>query len=387
MNIFLTGSTGFLGGELLVSLSKRKDVDKIYCFIRPNSEQHTLARLRKVFSVHDDFLDENKIIPIAGNLFDPHLTESLQANKMLNDTDVIIHSAANTSFSRIYDDMLEQVNIAGFEKLLLWAKQLPHLQTFLYIGTATICGTDITHRSVREEESPNIQAQHLVRYTYTKMQGELLLDKHIPQEKILIARPSIIMGDSRDLMPRSPVILWAVATINQLRLIPVNEHAMLDMIPVDYAAESIIQLLLAKRNHKVYHISSGLQGATSAHKLSISLAEYFHELPPFHFTHKSLLSQIKLWAKSRLKPDSELFNFGLYLDYWNEEFTDPGAVRILLAGLAPYLEFMELGQAFDNTRLLNDVPCVKQSIPADIYIKKCMDFISKINILDGALDP
>ena len=195
------------------------------------------------------------------------------------------------------------------------------------------------------------------------------------------------MGDSRDVTPRSPVILWAVATINQLRLIPVNEHAMLDMIPVDYAATSIIELLLAKRNHKVYHISSGQQGATSAHKLSISLAEYFNDLPPFHFTNKSLLSQIKLWAKSRLKPDSELFNYVLYLDYWNKEFTDPGAIRILLAGLAPYLEFMELGQAFDNTRLLNDVPCVKQSIPAEVYIKKCMGFISKINILDGALDP
>ena len=195
------------------------------------------------------------------------------------------------------------------------------------------------------------------------------------------------MGDSRNVTPRSPVILWAVATINQLRLIPVNEQAMLDMIPVDYAATSIIELLLAKRNHKVYHISSGQQGATSAHKLSISLAEYFNELPPFHFTNKLLLTQIKLWAKSRLKPDSELFNYGLYLDYWNKEFTDPGAIRILLAGLAPYLEFMELGQAFDNSRLLSDVPCVKQSIPAEVYIKNCMNFISKINILDGAIDP
>jgi hypothetical protein len=167
----------------------------------------------------------------------------------------------------------------------------------------------------------------------------------------------------------------------------VNEHAMLDMIPVDYAAESIIELLLAKRNHKVYHVSSGLQGATSAYKLSISLAAYFDELPPFHFTDKSLLTQIKLWAKNKLKSDSELFNYSIYLNYWNEEFTDPGAVRILWAGLAPYLEFMELGQAFDNTRLLDDVKCVKQSIPAEVYIKKCMGFISKINILDGALDP
>ncbi|HVM88999.1 MAG TPA: SDR family oxidoreductase [Puia sp.] len=387
MNIFLTGATGFLGGELLVNLVKRKEIDKVYCFVRPNNELDAITRLKKVFAVHNDFFDAAKVIPVSGNLFDPHLAQSLQANNVLDDTDVIIHSAANTSFSSIYDDMLEQVNIAGLEKLLLWARQLPHLQTFLYIGTATICGTDITHRLVREEESPNKDASHLVRYTYTKMQGELMVDKHLPGEKILIARPSIIMGDSQHTRPRSPVILWAVATINQLRLIPVNEHAMLDMIPVDYAAASIIELMFAKRKHKVYHISSGKDGATSAQKLSVALSGYFNQLPPFTFIDKSFLNQIKLWAKNRLKPESLLYKYQPYLDYWNEAFTDPGAVRILLAGLEPYLEFMELGQAFDNSRLLCDVPSVSQSVPAHLYIQNCMEFISKINILEGALDP
>jgi hypothetical protein len=183
------------------------------------------------------------------------------------------------------------------------------------------------------------------------------------------------------------VILWAVATINQLRLIPVNEKAMLDMIPVNYAADSIVELLMAERKHKVYHISSGVSGATSAQKLSVSLAAHFSDLPTFRFIDKSFLKDIKLWAKNRLKPENPLFDFRLYLDYWNSCFTDPGAVRILLAGLEPYLEFMELGQAFDNGRLLEDAPAVKQSIPAEIFIKSCMPFIGKINLLEGALDP
>ncbi|MBS1668068.1 MAG: SDR family oxidoreductase [Bacteroidetes bacterium] len=387
MNIFLTGSTGFLGGELLVSLSKRSDINKIYCFIRPDNENDVLARLKKVFDVHGDFFDQEKIIPISGNLFDAHLTQSLQANKVLEDTEVIIHAAANTSFSRIFDDMLEQVNIAGLEKLLIWAKQLPHLSTFLYIGTATICGKEINNREVHEDESPNLSVQHLVRYTYTKMQGELLLNKHLPNEKILIARPSIIMGDSRPVTPRSPVILWAVATINQLRLNPVNEHAMLDMIPVDYAANAIVELLFANRKHQVYHISSGKVAATSAEKLAVSLAGYFKDLPAFVFTDKSMLVQIKQWAKGRLKSGSSLYNYQSHLDYWKEAFTDPGTIRILLAGLAPYFEFMELGQAFDNSRLLQDVPKVKQSVPAEVYIKHCMEYIGKINIQEGAIDP
>jgi thioester reductase-like protein len=387
MNIFLTGATGFVGGELLVTLSQKSEIKKIYCFVRASSNEEASKKLENIFKLHDDFFDADKIIPVTGDLFDEHLTESLLANKMIADTNVIIHSAANTSFSKIYNDVVEKVNIGGLEKILLWAKQLKHFETFLYIGTATICGNDIKNRIVHEDESPNIHARHLVKYTYTKMQGELLLHQHLPEEKILIARPSIIMGDSRQVIPRSPVILWAVATINLLRFVPVNADASLDMIPVDYAAETIVKLLFAKRKHTVYHISSGKTAATSAHLLSISLDNYFKNKPRFYFPDKSLIKQMKLWAKKRLPEECELFSYGEYLDYWNKTFTHPGELRILLAGLEPYLEFMNLGQVFDNTRLLEDVPSVKQSSPAHVYINNCMKFIEKIDIMEGALNP
>ena len=387
MNIFLTGATGFVGGELLVNLSKRKKVDKIYCFIRSFSEAEALVKLEQVFRLHNDAFDKTRIIPILGNLFDDDLTESLMANKALRDVDVIVHSAANTSFSKIYDDMVEKANMGGLEKILLWAKQLPHLDTFLYIGTATICGKDIKNRVVFEDESPNLAAKHLVKYTYTKMQGELLLHKHLPEDKILIARPSIIMGDSRPVVPRSPVILWAVATVNYLRFIPVNEHALLDIIPVDYAAEAIVSLLFAKRSYNVYHISSGEAGATTSQKITKSLEAYFKDMPPFHFVNKNLLNQLKHWAKNKLQSTSELHDYPEYLDYWKKTFPDPSALRVLLAGLEPYLEFTELGHIFDNSRLLEDVPALKQSLPADVYINNCMSFIEKIDIMEGAVNP
>ncbi len=387
MNIFLTGATGFVGGELLVNLSKRKEVDKIYCFLRAFSEDEANIKLENIFRIHHDYYDEKKIIPVLGNLFDEHLTEYLIKNNTITDTDVIIHSAANTSFSKIYDDMVERANMGGLEKILLWAKQLPQLQTFLYIGTATICGKDIKNRLVFEDESPNLAATHLVKYTYTKMHGELIIRKHLPQNKILIARPSIIMGDSRVVVPRSPVILWAVATVNQLRFVPVSENAMLDMIPVDYAANAIVSLLFAKRNHKVYHISSGQAASTTTTKICKSLEDYFTDLPPFHFVNKSMLNQVKLWAKGKLPPESELYKYPQYLDYWHHVFEDPSAIRILLAGLDPYLGFAELGQVFDNTRLLTDVPSIKQSLPAHVYINNCMSFIEKIDLLEGALNP
>lgn len=386
MNVFLTGATGLVGGELLVTLSKRSEINKIYCLLRSQTVEVAEERLKKVFCLHDDVYDDKKIVPVLGNLFDENLTDSLKGNAMLNDVDVIIHSAANTSFSRFNDDAVEKANIGGLTKILMWAKQLPHLQTFLYIGTATICGKDVKDRVVKEDESPNLNATHLVKYTYTKMKGELLIREHLPEDKILIARPSIIMGDSRPIMPRSPVILWAMATINHLRLIPVNEHAQLDIIPVDYAAEAIVKLLFANRKHHVYHISAGETGSTTALKLSKTLEAYFDEMPPFNFINKSLLNQVKHWTKGKLQPDSELYEYRKYLEYWKETFEDKSKLRLLFTGLDPYLDFMELGHVFDNNRLLEDVG-IANSEPADVYMANSMNFVEKIDILEGAIDP
>jgi len=386
MNIFLTGATGLVGGELLVTLSQRKEVNKIYCLIRSKSEAEATQRLEKVFALHNDHFDREKIVPVLGNLFDDNLTNSLIENTTISDTDVIIHSAANTSFSRVNDDLVEKANIGGLTKILLWAKQLPQLQTFVYIGTATICGKDVKDRIVTEDESPNLNATHLVKYTYTKMRGELIIREHLPEDKILITRPSIIMGDSRPIIPRSPVILWAMATINHLRLIPVNEHAQLDMIPVNYAAEAIVNLLFANRKYHVYHISAGEAGSTTALKLSKTLESYFDDMPPFNFINKSLLNQVKHWTKGKLQPESELYTYRQYLDYWKETFEDKSKLRLLFTGLDPYLEFMELGHVFDNSRLLEDTG-MANSEPADVYMNNSMNFVEKIDILEGAIDP
>jgi len=385
MIVFITGATGFLGGELVVRLSKDKRIKTIYCLIRANDEKDALFRLEKIFGLHNDYLDREKIIPVLGDLYDEQLTENLNNKKELREINFIIHSAANTSFSRIFDDMIVKANIDGLNRILLWAKQLENLSTFLYIGTATICGKDIQNRVIYENESPDINASHLVKYTYTKMQGELLLNTHLPEEKILIARPSIIMGDSRMLTPRSPVILWALATVNSLRLCTINADSAVDIISVDYAADAIVKLLFAQRKHRVYHISAGKNSASTPNQVFEAIGSQFSSLPKFKFVHKSLLEQMKKWAKGSLNLNEELYKYSSYLDYWEEIFQDKKNLRIILAGLEPYIEFIALGQVFDNSRLLEDVD-IEPSKPVHEYIINSIGYIKKIKILEGAID-
>ncbi len=385
MNVFITGATGFLGGELVVNLSKRKEIKKIYCLIRATDEQEAIQRLKKIFTFHNDYLDLNKIIPVLGDLYNEELTANLINKKELKEINVIVHSAANTSFSRIFDDMVVKANIDGLNRIILWAKQLENLATFLYIGTATICGKDIQNRVVYENESPDLKASHLVKYTYTKMQGELLLREHLPEEKILIARPSIIMGDSRKLTPRSPVILWALATVNSLRLCTFNANSTIDIIPVDYAADAIVKLLFGQRKYNVYHISAGKASASTPLQVFDAIESQFQDLPKFKFVPKALLEQMKKWAKGSLNLYEELYEYSDYLEYWEELFEDKKNLRILLAGLEPYIDFIELGQVFDNSRLLEDID-IKPSKPVHEYITNSINYIKKIKLLEGAID-
>lgn len=386
MEVFLTGATGLVGGEVLVNLSKRTEIKKIYCLIRAASPDKAKARLQKIFSLHDDVLDEEKVIPVIGDLFDESLSLQLIASAALQSITTIIHSAANTSFAKVKDDLVEKANIGGLTKILLWARQLKSLDTFMYVGTATICGRDVKNRLVMEDETPNLQANHLVKYTYTKMQGELLLKQYLPQEKILVVRPSIIMGDSRNVEPRSPVILWALATMNKLRLVPAEAYAALDMVPVDFVADVMTKLLFVKRNYNVYHISAGNNGCTSARKLARVFDDYFDDMLPHCFIGKHMLNPLKLWAKGKLPVGHELYEHYLYLEQLQVHFEDLSNLRILFAGLDPYIEFTELGQRFDNSRIIQDLG-ITPSKPGHVYIHNCLQYIAKINLLEGAIDP
>ncbi len=385
-SVFITGTTGFLGGEVLIELSKREEIDNIYCLIRADSQEKALARLKRIFDLHGDYWDKEKVFPIVGDLTQPDLTERLSNDPLLENIDTIVHSAANTSFSPIYDTVVEQVNIHGLEKILKWSKQLKHLETFCHVGTATICGEEVRNRVVKEEESPNVEASHLVKYTYTKMMAEIMIDQALPKEKILIVRPSIIMGDSRPIIPRSYVIMWALATTNFLRLVPVNPDSQLDIIPVDYAASAITHLLFSHRNHKVYHISSGPASATTPLKLALAVESYFPEKPSFHFVGKELIRDIKLWSKKKLNGNSTLQNYDTYLEYWNREMKDAGDLRILMAAIEFYYDFMELGQVFDNNKLLQDTT-IGLPEPAHDYIKRSALLLNNIDIFEAALEP
>jgi len=384
MKVLITGVTGFLGGELLVLLSKDERVNKIYCLVRAADAVEADKRLAKVFAFHDDYFDREKVVPVIADLSGENLMEQLS---VVQDVDTVIHAAADTSFAPNHKDNIYKVNVVGATNVAKWAASLPNLKTFAYIGTSWICGYDKPSRVVGEDESPNLEYNQLVDYTRSKTVGELSIRSIIPASKLLVVRPSVIIGDSRAWTPRSFVISWAIAAFNLLRLVAMNKKASCDMIPIDYAAKAIAELLFNDDRHfGTYHISAG-KSSTNMELLLNAIGIDDKNRPPFCFIDYKMMKPVKMFAKGQLAADAfELKDYSEYLAYWGRIFNDDGSLRKLLWAVNFYYQFANLDMVFDNTRLLKDTS-IGLPEPAHVYMGRNRGQLRKINMMDGAIDP
>jgi len=385
--VLLTGATGFLGGELAVALSKTASVEKIVCLVRGNNNEEAAERLRSVFAVHQDPFDRKKVFALSGDLTDQRLPGILARHRLVRDINLVIHAGANTSFLRQKYPVVEETNFWGSQRIAAWARSLGSLETFAYIGTATIvgAGNDVVGRTLNEDEAPNPSARHLVGYTRSKMFGEMAVRAIIPHQKLLIIRPSILVGDARSVIPRSFDIAWIIAALKHLRMFFGNPDAACDVIPVDYAANAILELLTANRTHMTYHVSAGASATTCRQVVDSVVGCDAPGKPPLVYLSKTDLDMIKKWLRSNNAPDPALSPYSHQLEYVNDQVGKRNA-RLLLSSLEAYWRFIDLDQRFDNARLLSDTK-IGTSEPAHDYLKRTAGYLDYIDPLEAAANP
>jgi nucleoside-diphosphate-sugar epimerase len=106
----------------------------------------------------------------------------------------VLHLASNTSFRSVRG--VRHTNILGTLTLAHRLRRVVGLQRFMYVGTAYICG-DAGGRIVHEDDSPRYGVRHVVEYTSSKAECELLLENTAPELPLVVARPSIVIGHTR----------------------------------------------------------------------------------------------------------------------------------------------------------------------------------------------
>jgi nucleoside-diphosphate-sugar epimerase len=250
----VTGGTGLIGGEVILALARSGEA--VRAVVRGESCAHARRRLIERLEKSDAY--SAHLLPlidaVAGDTVQPMFGLKDAA---LTGVDRVIHAAANTQFSPRQDEQVWNTNVSGARHLVDVGRALPNDARILFVSTASV--TTAPERTCIDEEAPF--AGHANTYSRSKREAEAIVrDSGLG---IVIVRPSIVLSRGvRDrAMARS--ILWAVPIMGELGEIPVDPDACVDLVPVDYVANAIAQMVIRPAlEHRLYHVSAGRDACT-----------------------------------------------------------------------------------------------------------------------------
>lgn len=119
-NIFLTGTTGFVGSHLLEELLLQTSAN-IYCLVRASSSEDGLKRIKATFekfklSWSSDY--DSRVIAMTGDLSLPHFgMDSENYSLITNHIEIIYHSGSSVSYVQPYS-LIKKSNIDGLHNII-----------------------------------------------------------------------------------------------------------------------------------------------------------------------------------------------------------------------------------------------------------------------------
>jgi thioester reductase-like protein len=258
VNIFLTGSTGFLGGKLIKNLLQNER-NEVYILVR-NVEK--AERLRDSFQLEE----QGRIHIFQGDITIPDAGLSKDDVEWLTGKiDAVYHLAALVKFDLDLRDELFAANYNGTMHILELAAHL-QVKKFYYVSTAYTVGK----LSVGVEELYPPEGEFNNPYEESKVKSEHLVFSYRDKMDVSIFRPAIIVGDSKTGEADSQFTLYGFMRAlgvfkrktarrqgeeRNYRLVAAKNGTS-NLVPVDYVAD-ILSLAPDKAHpDKIYHITN-----------------------------------------------------------------------------------------------------------------------------------
>ncbi|KAL8214382.1 hypothetical protein R6Q57_003831 [Mikania cordata] len=352
--LFVTGATGFLGKVFIEKMLRTvPDVGKIYILIKAKNKDAAMDRvkneiinaelfktLQQAYGKSYQSFMLSKLVPVTGNVCESNLgLDEETVDEIAKDLDIIVNSAANTTFDERYDVALD-INTGGPSRIMSFAKQCKKLKLFLHVSTAYVngqrqgrimekpfsAGESIAWESLRygnhtpklnvEDEikmllefkkswGENALAQKLKElgleraklygwqdtYVFTKAMGEMMIDKMRGDIPVVIIRPSVIESTYKEPFPgwmegnrmMDPIVLYYGK--GQLSGFLVDPNGVLDVVPADMVVNAIMAAMAkhvangkTKENY-IYQIASSVVNPLVFKDLARLLYEHFHTSP------------------------------------------------------------------------------------------------------------
>lgn len=216
----------------------------------------------------------NKITIVEGSLSEDGLGISPELRTQItNETDIIIHAAANVRFDEYIKEAIE-TNVKGTYEMLRIAKEVKNLLCFMYMSTAY---ANCPQKEIKEQfyETPmdpfcmmklasqlsdeetyevKVLTEKIVwpwpnTYAYTKALAEELMRIHCEKLPIVVVRPSIIMMTYEDPIPGWLNNLYGINGVftgvgmGVLRILYIDNRKRADIIPADIVVNSSLAVI------------------------------------------------------------------------------------------------------------------------------------------------
>ncbi|XP_042058311.1 fatty acyl-CoA reductase 2, chloroplastic-like [Salvia splendens] len=340
-NIFVTGATGLLGKVIVEKILRSTSVGKVYLLIKAKDKEAAFNRLnceiinselfkclKEKYGKSFEAFVKAKVIAVVGDICHPNLGMDFESIESIRkDVNIIIHSAACTTFNERYDVLFES-NVIAPQRIMRFAKTCNNLQLFTHISTAYVTereeaeeeegvvfekplnmrgGLDVADEiSLLLKSSPNNidapkfykklgqQRASLLGYSTTyqlcKAMGEMCLNEMRGDVSLLIIRPACIESCHSEPLPGwiQGMRMLDPAVISYGKgLMPVsyaNPKVPLDIVPVDLVANLTIAAIAKHGNRHttqpiVYYSTSSLDNPITFFDIFEYLYDYFKETP------------------------------------------------------------------------------------------------------------
>lgn len=320
----LTGATGTLGQEVLCQwIQTRPKTEGLLVLARGKgkggAEKRVRSILQKHFSGEALAQAESRVTIVDGDMGEERLGLSADLyQEVAERTSQIIHCAAAVRFDQPLEEA-RQINLEGTRQVLQLAKkarQAGQEGRLNYVGTAYIAGK--RRGVIYENEFAHHKGFHNT-YEQSKYEAEALVRQSQGEIPITIYRPSIIIGNSRTGETGNfKAFYWPIRVyaLGQMKVLPGLASCLIDLVPVDYVAASVIHLSTQEQAvGNCYHLTAGRNNLTELQEIVKASVEFFKVKRPY-LIHPAFLKLVENWPGRLLLNERSLKTLKLGEPYY-----------------------------------------------------------------------
>ncbi|MGN6372260.1 MAG: SDR family oxidoreductase, partial [Solirubrobacteraceae bacterium] len=306
-SVLLTGATGFVGMHVLARYLQRTE-QHVYALVRGSSAHNAQRRIEQtlnlLFGERHPYGD--RVTAVRGELTRPNLGvgDAESCERLAQEVGEIVHAGASVSFGLDLPTS-RSINVEGTRRVLELAERCQRrggLRRLSYVSTAYVSGE---HDGRFSEDQLDVGQTFRNSYEQSKFEAELLVQDRRATLPVTVLRPSIVVGESASGWTTSfNVLYWPMRAFARgaYAALPARREAPVDVVPVDYVAEAIVELTGAREAEgATFHLTAG--ASTSSVGEIVDLTTAFFDRPAPRLLDPSLYRRVVHPLLLRLSQD------------------------------------------------------------------------------------